>query len=169
MLGGAALTSQLLKPLLAAPRPWETSAASEIASGSWPSGHATAAVALALCAVLIVPRRGVYAAAVAFALAGTEYAGAAGDPLAERRPRRRLRRRRLVRAGRRGAAPRPGAAGVGAALAALVLAAAAAVLVAAASRPGTTAELVQDHTTIAAAAGLLAVACVALVAARAAR
>ena len=50
------------------------------------------------------------------------------------------------------------------AVVALVLAGAAAVLVAAAVRPGTAAEFVQEHTTIAAAAGLLAVACAVLVA-----
>ena len=165
VLGGAALTSQLLKPLLAAPRPWDTPAASEIAFGSWPSGHTTAAVALALCVALIVPRRAVYVAAAGFALAvpcalvlqGTHWpsdvlggacvAGgwfALGVAVLPRVPEPRV-------------SPR--------ALAALVLAAAAAVLVAAASRPGTTAEFVQDHTTIAAAAGLLAVACAGLVAA----
>ena len=68
VLGGAALTSQLLKPLLAAPRPWETPAAAEIVGGSWPSGHTTAAVALALCAVLVVPRRPVRIAAALFAV-----------------------------------------------------------------------------------------------------
>ncbi len=53
---GANTTTQVLKPLLAAPRPpvpgiWAISPA------SWPSGHATAALSLALCAVLAVPAR----------------------------------------------------------------------------------------------------------------
>ncbi len=53
---GANATTQVLKPLLAAPRPtipgiWAISPA------SWPSGHATAAMSLALCAVLAAPAR----------------------------------------------------------------------------------------------------------------
>lgn len=53
---GANATTQLLKPLLAAPRPsipgiWA------ISEASWPSGHATAALSLALCAVLAAPAR----------------------------------------------------------------------------------------------------------------
>jgi len=164
VLGGAALTSQLLKPLLASPRPWETPAASEIGFGSWPSGHTTAAVALALCVVLIVPRRPVYVVAAGFALAvpcalvllgshwpsdvlgGVCVAGlwfALGVAVLPRVPVPRVSPRAVV---------------------ALVLAGAVAVLVAAAARPGTTAEFVQEHTTIAAAAGLLAVACAVLVA-----
>jgi membrane-associated phospholipid phosphatase len=63
-------TTQLLKPLLAAPRDpvwW-----SPISNASWPSGHATAAMSLALCAVVAAParRRPVVAAAMsAFAIA----------------------------------------------------------------------------------------------------
>jgi membrane-associated phospholipid phosphatase len=63
-------TTQLLKPLLAAPRDpvwW-----SPILAGSWPSGHATASMTLALCMVIAVPARrrpAVAAAMVAFALA----------------------------------------------------------------------------------------------------
>jgi membrane-associated phospholipid phosphatase len=48
-------TTQLLKPLLAAPRDpvwWKP-----ITDASWPSGHATAAMSLALCAVIAVPAR----------------------------------------------------------------------------------------------------------------
>lgn len=55
ILLGANVTSQLLKPLLAQPRgalfPYGPSL------GSWPSGHATAAMALALCCVLAAPAR----------------------------------------------------------------------------------------------------------------
>jgi membrane-associated phospholipid phosphatase len=63
-------TTQLLKPLLAGPRdpvPWIP-----LTNASWPSGHATAAMSLALCAVIAVParRRPVVAAAMSgFAIA----------------------------------------------------------------------------------------------------
>jgi membrane-associated phospholipid phosphatase len=58
ILFGANLTTQLLKPLLAEPR----SAAMlgggiSVDSASWPSGHATAAMSLALASVLAAPRR----------------------------------------------------------------------------------------------------------------
>lgn len=75
VLLGANLTTQLLKPLLAESR----SAAglngeAFVAAGSWPSGHATAAMSLALCAVLAVPARLrplVAALGAAFAIAVT--------------------------------------------------------------------------------------------------
>jgi len=63
-------TTQLLKPLLAAPRlpgPWGLSY-----NASWPSGHATAAMSLALCSVIAAPARrrpAVAAAMAAFAIA----------------------------------------------------------------------------------------------------
>lgn len=76
VLGGSAVTTQLLKPLLATPRPspllWDSG---QIAAASWPSGHATAAMALALCLVLVAPARlrpwaaalgGLFAVAVTF-------------------------------------------------------------------------------------------------------
>lgn len=50
----APLTSEILKPLLAhshARFGWST-----IDEASWPSGHSTAAMSLALCSVLVVPR-----------------------------------------------------------------------------------------------------------------
>ncbi|MEO8966429.1 MAG: phosphatase PAP2 family protein [Solirubrobacteraceae bacterium] len=53
---GANLTTQLLKPLLAAPRPIG-SPGLYIDAASWPSGHATAAMTLVLCAVLAAPAR----------------------------------------------------------------------------------------------------------------
>jgi membrane-associated phospholipid phosphatase len=63
-------TTQLLKPLLAGPRDpvqgWALGAA------SWPSGHATAAMSLALCSVIAAPPRrrpAVAAAMAAFAIA----------------------------------------------------------------------------------------------------
>ena len=51
ILGCANITSQVLKPLLAEPRGWS------VDPSAWPSGHATAAMTLALCAVLLAPRR----------------------------------------------------------------------------------------------------------------
>src|SRR3954471_1092789 len=52
----APLTSELLKPLVATDRTpsWLHS---QIASAAWPSGHSTAALTLALLAVLVAPRR----------------------------------------------------------------------------------------------------------------
>ncbi|HZE06734.1 MAG TPA: phosphatase PAP2 family protein [Solirubrobacteraceae bacterium] len=63
-------TTELLKPLLTAPRDpvwW-----SPIGDGSWPSGHATASMTLALCTVVAAPARrrpAVAAAMAAFSLA----------------------------------------------------------------------------------------------------
>lgn len=56
VLTGANVTTQVLKPLLAVQRftaglPYQVSAA------SWPSGHSTAAMSLALCAVLVAAPR----------------------------------------------------------------------------------------------------------------
>jgi len=55
VLGLAPLTAEALKPLLA--HPHARIDGSEITAASWPSGHATAATALALCAVLVAPQR----------------------------------------------------------------------------------------------------------------
>jgi membrane-associated phospholipid phosphatase len=52
---GANVTTQLLKPLLAEPRP--VAGHAFISAASWPSGHATAAMSLALCSLLAVPTR----------------------------------------------------------------------------------------------------------------
>jgi hypothetical protein len=71
ILAGANETTEILKPLLAAPRP-DGLPVSRMFPGSWPSGHATAAMSLALCMVLAVPSRlRPYAAVLgaAFALA----------------------------------------------------------------------------------------------------
>jgi membrane-associated phospholipid phosphatase len=58
ILFGANLTTQLLKPLLAAPRLTTQAAGhAHVSAAAWPSGHATAAMALALCAVLATPAR----------------------------------------------------------------------------------------------------------------
>jgi membrane-associated phospholipid phosphatase len=65
VLAGSAVTSQLLKPLLASPRMCDCLAVGRIADASWPSGHATASMALALCAVLVAPPRWRPTAAVA--------------------------------------------------------------------------------------------------------
>ncbi len=55
---GANETTQLLKPLLAQPRAaFLFGGVSPVDAASWPSGHATAAMALALCFVLAVPAR----------------------------------------------------------------------------------------------------------------
>jgi membrane-associated phospholipid phosphatase len=71
----ASMTTQLLKPLLAAPR-WSLGGQFMTKlhwlTASWPSGHATAAMSLALCAVIAAPPRlrpAVGAAMAAFAVA----------------------------------------------------------------------------------------------------
>jgi membrane-associated phospholipid phosphatase len=69
--------TQALKPLLSHPRPQEWLGKGQISAAAWPSGHATAAMALALCAVLAVPARwrpaatvagGMFSLAVAYAI-----------------------------------------------------------------------------------------------------
>jgi membrane-associated phospholipid phosphatase len=57
VLAGSAVTTQVLKPLLADPRVCQCFADARVDAASWPSGHATAAMALALCAVLVTPPR----------------------------------------------------------------------------------------------------------------
>ena len=58
ILLGANVTTQLLKPLLAHPRAASLfNDVAPVGPGSWPSGHATAAMSLALCLVLAVPAR----------------------------------------------------------------------------------------------------------------
>jgi membrane-associated phospholipid phosphatase len=58
LMGGANLTSQVLKPLLAYHRElyYTEFHLNNIANASFPSGHATAAMALALAVLIIVPR-----------------------------------------------------------------------------------------------------------------
>jgi membrane-associated phospholipid phosphatase len=53
ILLGANVTAQLLKPALASPRVSSLLTDTHIDAASWPSGHATAAMSLALCAVLV--------------------------------------------------------------------------------------------------------------------
>lgn len=55
VLSLAPLSAETLKPLLA--HPHARVGVSEITAASWPSGHATAATVLVLCAVLVAPRR----------------------------------------------------------------------------------------------------------------
>jgi membrane-associated phospholipid phosphatase len=58
ILLGANVTTHLLKPLLASPRPpVPLTVGLHMSSDSWPSGHATAAMALALSLVLASPSR----------------------------------------------------------------------------------------------------------------
>jgi membrane-associated phospholipid phosphatase len=56
ILLGANVTTQVLKPLLAEPRS-VLPGGPPIGAVSWPSGHATAAMSLALCSVLAAPAR----------------------------------------------------------------------------------------------------------------
>jgi membrane-associated phospholipid phosphatase len=74
ILFGANVTTQILKPLLAVQRPSFVIGGplSPIGAASWPSGHATAAMSLALCSVLAAPMRWrplVAAVGAAFAVA----------------------------------------------------------------------------------------------------
>ncbi|MFI4984860.1 MAG: phosphatase PAP2 family protein [Solirubrobacterales bacterium] len=55
VMGFAPLTADRLKPLLA--HPHARAGAIHLGPASWPSGHSTAALALALCAVLVSPPR----------------------------------------------------------------------------------------------------------------
>jgi membrane-associated phospholipid phosphatase len=77
ILIGATAASQVLKPALALPRFSEWLGDGQITAASWPSGHSTAAMALALCAVLVASPRwrpavaaigAVFAVAIAYSL-----------------------------------------------------------------------------------------------------
>lgn len=58
ILLGANVTTQLLKAILAHPRSASLlGGVTPVAPGSWPSGHATSAMALALSVILVVPAR----------------------------------------------------------------------------------------------------------------
>jgi len=58
ILLGANSTTELLKPLLAEPRPaWLLGGVTPVDPASWPSGHATAVMSWALCMILAVPPR----------------------------------------------------------------------------------------------------------------
>jgi membrane-associated phospholipid phosphatase len=72
LLGAAVTTDKILKPLLAADRHDAVLGIHQVPAGSFPSGHATASMALALCAILVAsPRYRPYVAALgaAFAIA----------------------------------------------------------------------------------------------------
>lgn len=56
LLAGANLTTLLLKPIAADLR-WSAPVGEQIPPASWPSGHATAAVSLALAAIIVAPPR----------------------------------------------------------------------------------------------------------------
>jgi membrane-associated phospholipid phosphatase len=56
LLMATGATTQVLKHAFAAPRPDTPWLGDRIGDASWPSGHATAAMTLALCAVLVAPR-----------------------------------------------------------------------------------------------------------------
>ncbi len=65
LVGSAVTTDRILKPLLAAPRYDSLLGLRQIADASFPSGHGTAAMALALCAILVAsPRTRPYVAAI---------------------------------------------------------------------------------------------------------
>jgi membrane-associated phospholipid phosphatase len=55
VLVGTGVTAQALKRLLAQPRYADWLIGGKIDDASWPSGHATAAMTLALCAVMVAP------------------------------------------------------------------------------------------------------------------
>jgi membrane-associated phospholipid phosphatase len=57
ILVGANVTTQLLKPALAEPRFADLLGGAQVGAVSWPSGHSTAAMSLALCAILVAPSR----------------------------------------------------------------------------------------------------------------
>lgn len=77
ILLAASATTQLLKPALADPRALDLHGVQMTYHGSWPSGHSTTAMSLALCLVLVVgPRLRPLAA-----LAGAGYAIAVGYAL----------------------------------------------------------------------------------------
>ena len=57
VLLAANATTQLLKPALAEPQIVELQGVTQVYPGSWPSGHSTAAMSLALCLVLVVGPR----------------------------------------------------------------------------------------------------------------
>lgn len=82
VLLSANATTQLLKPALADPRTLDLRGVEMIYHGSWPSGHSTAAMSLALCLVLVVGPRlrplaaligAGYAIAVGYALVALGY------------------------------------------------------------------------------------------------
>jgi membrane-associated phospholipid phosphatase len=179
ILVGAGASAEALKQLLGHPRFEEWLGAGQIAAASWPSGHATAAMALGLCGVLAAPRRwralaaalgGGFAIAVSYAIlvlawhfpsdvlggflvaATWTLAGAAGLAAIERR---RPSSRRPEDADRR--------TGAAAALA-LAVGAAAAGLAVAATRPQAAGAFALGHPTFVVGAAAIAATAAALAA-----
>ena len=71
LLAGSAVSTQLLKPLLAFERHYDFLGDAQVKTAAFPSGHATASMALALAAVLVAPpalRKAVAIAGGGFAL-----------------------------------------------------------------------------------------------------
>jgi membrane-associated phospholipid phosphatase len=56
-IGGSVACAELLKRILAQPRPTPALGLHQIAAASWPSGHATAAMVTLLCALLVAAPR----------------------------------------------------------------------------------------------------------------
>lgn len=77
LVGGANLMTQVLKALLAYPRHHDFLGQAQIAPKAFPSGHATASMALALAAVLVAPP----AWRLLVALAGAAYAIAVSESI----------------------------------------------------------------------------------------
>jgi membrane-associated phospholipid phosphatase len=149
VLVGANACTQLLKPALADLRIIDIGPMDRIYTGSWPSGHATASMSLALCLVLVVGPRlrplaalagATYAIGVGYALVALGwhlpsdvlggYLVAASFTLVGAAALAALERRRPVPAARRRAGPREAIPWAGAAAFAAVLAALAALALA---------------------------------------
>lgn len=54
---GSGVTTQVLKMVIEQPRYAEVLGSNQISDGAWPSGHATASMAIALCVILVAPAR----------------------------------------------------------------------------------------------------------------
>jgi membrane-associated phospholipid phosphatase len=74
---GSGVTTQVLKMVIEQPRYAEVLGSNQISDGAWPSGHATASMAIALCVILVAPARlrplaalagGAFAVAVSYAI-----------------------------------------------------------------------------------------------------
>jgi membrane-associated phospholipid phosphatase len=179
ILVGSGVTTEALKQLLAHPRFEEWLGAGQIAAASWPSGHATASMALGLCAVLASPRRlrplaaavgGAFAIAVSYAILALAwhfpsdvlggFLVAATWTLAALAALRAFEERAPGRA--RSEAPARGFEWL--APLALGAGAAAAAIVAAAARPRAASAFALDHPTFIVGAGAIAVLAVGLAA-----
>ncbi len=174
ILGGAALTSQLLKSALAATRPWEAPPDSYVALAAWPSGHATGSLAVAVCLVLVVPDRfrtaavlvgGGFAGAVACAVlaVGSHYPSDVLGGMLVALAWTALGVAALRATDARAAAAGPLPRWLSRAAAGLAVVAASALAAYVASRPDAALDFAKEHTALCAAALPLAAACLALV------